>query len=189
MRVAFLVLSSYCLIAAPAIAQYRPTTGAPETFTASAQVKGAPGAAATAIQIVIERYTPAVERAALENALASGGSQAFVAAVRKASAVGYVVHGKSKFAIRYAREAPTATGRRIEVVTGDPIYFLGGGAPEPKPRDGFEVATFRMEVDEVGLGSGVMTAAARIKAAPEGGVQVEDYADEAIQLLTVRRLH
>jgi hypothetical protein len=33
-----------------------------------------------------------------------------------------------------------------------------------------------------------MAAAARLKAVPEGGVQIEDYAEEAIRLLSVRRL-
>ena len=44
-----------------------------------------------------------------------------------------------------------------------------------------------MDVDDVGLGSGVMAAAARIKSAPEGGVQIDDYAEEPIRLVTVAR--
>ena len=45
-----------------------------------------------------------------------------------------------------------------------------------------------MEVDDVGLGSGSMAAAARIKPGPDGvGVQVDDYAEEPIKLVTVSR--
>jgi hypothetical protein len=167
MCVASLVLSTVCLTAAPPVEQYRGAIGAPETFSAYAQVKAAPGAAAAMIQVVIQRYTPAAERTALENALETGGYPAFVSALRQASEVGYVEHGTSKFTIRYARETHTATGRRIEVVTDKPVFFLGGGAPEPKPRVGFEVAVLRMDVDGIGLGSG---------------------ADEPIRLVSVRRL-
>jgi hypothetical protein len=188
MRVAPLILSTVCLIAAPLVAQYRGSVGAPETFSAYAHVEGAPGAAAAIIQVVIQRYTPAAERTALEDALESGGYPAFVPALRNASEAGYIEHGTSRFTIRYARETQRGAGRRIEVVTDKPVYFLGGGAPEPKPRAGFEVAVLRMDVDGIGLGSGVMAAAARIKAVPEGGVQIEDYAEEPIRLLSVRRL-
>jgi hypothetical protein len=73
------------------------------------------------------------------------------------------------------------------VVTDTPIFFLGGDAPEPKPRAGFDVAVLRMEVDEIGLGSGVMAAAARVRPAPHGGVQIDDYGEEPIRLATVRR--
>jgi hypothetical protein len=48
---------------------------------------------------------------------------------------GRVEHGTSRFTIRYARETQTPTGRRIDVVTDKPVYFFGGGAPEPKPRE------------------------------------------------------
>jgi hypothetical protein len=187
-RVTPLILSILCLTAAPLVAQYRGSVGAPETFSAYAHVEGAPGAAAALIQVVIQRYTPAVERTGLENALESGGYPAFVPALRKASEAGYIEHGTSRFTIRYARETQRGTGRRIEVVTDKPVYFLGGGAPEPKPRAGFEVAVLRMDVDGIGFGSGVMAAAARLKAVPEGGVQIEDYAEEPIRLLSVRRL-
>jgi hypothetical protein len=187
MWVAFLVLSLFGLTVAPAVAQ-RPSAGAPETFSSQAHVRGAPGAAAAVIRVVIERYTPAAERAALEHALETGGYSVFVLALRKASAVGYIEHGTSRFTIRYARETQAALGRRIEVVTDKPVYFFGGGAPEPKPREGFEVAAVRIEVDGIGLGSGVMAAAARIEPAPEGGVQVVDYADEPIRLVSVVRL-
>jgi hypothetical protein len=190
MWVAFLVLSSFCLMVVPSVAQYRPSAGAPETFSTQAQVKGAPGSVAAVIRVVIQRYTPAAERAALEDALKTGGYPVFVLALRKASGVGYIEHGTSRFTIRYARETQIAMGRRIEVVTDKPVYFLGGGAPEPKPREGFEVAALRMDVDGIGLGSGVMAAAARIEPAPEpeGGVQVVDYADEPIRLVSVSRL-
>ena len=187
MRFASLVLSAICLTAGAPITQQRGTLGAPETFKATAQVKGTPGVAAAIIQVVIQRYTPDAERTALEGALETGGYPAFLIALRRSSDVGYVEHGTSKFTIRYARETKTGTGRTIDVVTDSPIYFVSGGAPDAKPRAGFDLAVLRMEIDQIGFGSGMMAAAARLKPSPEGGVQIEDYADEPVKLATVTR--
>lgn len=44
-----------------------------------------------------------------------------------------------------------------------------------------------MEIDDIGLGSGVMAAAARLKPAPDGGVQIDDYAEQPVKLVTVAR--
>lgn len=188
MRVPSLILSVVCLAAAPPIGQSGASLGAPETFRAQAHVRGAPGAAAAAIQIVIQRYTPDAERTALERALETGGYPAFLAALRKSSDVGYVEHGTAKFTIRYARETRIERGRRIDVVTDRPVFFVGGGAPEARPRDGFDVAVLRMEVEDFGLGSGVMAAAARLKLEADGGVQIDDYAEQPIKLMVTRKL-
>jgi hypothetical protein len=186
-RVASLVFSVVCLAAAPPIGQYRGSLGAPETFRAEAQVRGALGVAAAAIQVVIQRYTPDTERAAMERALETGGYPAFLDTLRKSSDVGYVEHATAKFTIRYARETKNERGRRIDVVTDRPVFFVGGGAPEARLRDGFDVAVLRMEVDVIGFGNGVMAAAARLKLAADGGVQIDDYAEQPIKLFAVMR--
>lgn len=187
MRVASLVLSVVCLTAAPSITQHRRSVGAPETFKAQAHVRGAPGVAAATIEVVIQRYTPDAERTAMERALETGGFPAFLATLRKSSDVGYVEHATAKITIRYAREIKIERGRRIDVVTDRPVFFVGGGAPEARPRDGFDVAALRIEVDDIGLGSGVMAAAARLKLGADGGVQIDDYAEQPIKLLPVTR--
>ena len=187
MRVVSLVLSAVCLAGAPSAPQFSATLGAPETFSAQAQVIGPLGAAAAPIKVVIQRYTPEAERTALEAVLATGGYPAFLPALRKSSDVGYVEHGTAKFTIRYARETKTDRGRRIDVVTDRPIFFVGGGAPDARPRESFDVAVLRMEVDVIGFGHGVMAAAARLKPAPDGGVQIDDYAEQPIKLVAVTR--
>ena len=162
--------------------------GAPETFTANAQVQGGnTGAAAATIQVHIQRYTPEFDRTSVETALKTGGFRSFVAALRKAPEVGSVTVGDQKFPIRWAREQPSAKGRTIVAVTSEPMFFVGGGRVDAKPREGFEVGLIQLQVDDVGLGTGTMAAAARIKPGGETGVQVEDYADKPIKLVTVVR--
>jgi hypothetical protein len=179
------VLLILAIVSGTARAQQR---GAPETFTANLHVTGATGGAAAAtIQIDIRRYTPEAERTAVETALKTGGYAAFVAALRKAPEVGTVSSGDQKWSIRWAREQPSAQGRRIVVVTDQPIFFVGGGRVDAKPRTGFDVALIEIQIDEVGLGSGTMAAAARVRPGGDAGVQVDDYADKPIKLVTVVR--
>jgi hypothetical protein len=163
--------------------------GAPEGFTANIEAKGAVGGAAVAtIQIDITRYTPEADRTAVENALKTGGYPEFLTALRKAPEVGSVSFGEKKWTIRWARERQSGQyARSIVVVTDQPMFFVGGGAADAKPRAGYEVAVIQIDVDNVGLGKGTMTAAARLKPGGENGVQVDDYAEKPIRLVTVTR--
>ena len=81
-------------------------------------------------------------------------------------------------------------GRRIVVVTDQPIHFVGGGAINAKPRAGYDVAVIEMRVDDAGLGTGSMAAAAKVKPGGETGVVIDDYAAQPISLTkVVRKLH
>ena len=185
----FVTLALLAGITMPGMAQApRRNVGAPETFSANAtSAKPGAGAIAATVQVHIERYTPDHDRTVVETALKSGGYAAFVAALRKAPEVGYVQLGDQKTPIRWARQTDHAKGRTIVVVTDKPVFFVGGGAANAKPREGYDVAVIEMTVDDVGLGSGRMAAAAKVKPGGEAGVQIEDYADAPIKLTTVTR--
>ena len=185
----FVTLALLAGITVPGMAQApRRNVGAPETFSANAAAaKPGSGAIAATVQVHIERYTPDADRTAVETALKGGGFAAFVAALRKAPEVGYVQLGDQKTSIRWARQTDNAKGRTIVVVTDKPVFFVGGGAANAKPREGYDVAVIEMTVDDVGLGTGRMAAAAKVKPGGEAGVQIEDYADAPVKLTTVTR--
>ena len=169
-------------------AQRRQAQTAPETFSSPMQARTDLAASAATLQIQVDRSTSEVNRKAITEALTGGGYPAFVQALRKAPAVGHLAIGEQRFPVRFAREQPTAKGGRdISLVTEAPVYFLGGGRADAKPRAGFEVAIVRLSVDEFGLGSGTMAAAAKVKLDGQGGVVVEDYAEEPIKLTFVHR--
>jgi hypothetical protein len=161
---------------------------APESFTANAHATGEKSGAATAvIRVEVQRYTPDADRTAVETALKSGGYPAFLTALRKAPQVGSVVVNDEKTPIRWARERKTAKGRTLAFVTDKPVFFVGGGRVDAKPREGYEVAVIELQVDDIGLGTGSMAAAARVRPGGETGVQIDDYADKPIKLMTVTR--
>ena len=188
MRALFLLAAAAVMLSLPGVAAQAPGDGAaPETFSATAQFKTAAGAISAPIHVHIRRYTPEFDRTSVERALKSGGYPAFLIALRKAPEVGTVAVGNQKVPIRWAREQKTAAGRTIVAVTEKPVFFVGGGAPDPKPRAGYEVAVLQLQVDDRGAGAGTMAAAARVKPGGDAGVQIDDFADAPIALEKVTR--
>jgi hypothetical protein len=165
-----------------------PTTGAPETFSATAQAKTASAAVAGTLDVRINRYTPDFDRKTVEEALRLGGYPRFVTALRNAPEVGQLVlAGGQPYAIRYARERVEAGGRTIVLVTDRPVFFVGSGQAGAKPKAGYEVAVIRIQMDGKGQGRGTMAAAARVRPDGDGGVLLDDYAEEPIALANVTR--
>jgi hypothetical protein len=166
----------------------RPTTGAPEIFNATATAKNASGAISGALEVRVTRYTPDFDRKTVEEALRLGGYPRFVTTLRNAPDVGQLVLGGGQpYTIRYARETVAADGRTIVLVTDRPVYFVGSGRADPKPRAGFEVAVVQIQVDGTGRASGTMAGAARVRPKGDGGVLLDDYADQPIALTNITR--
>ena len=166
----------------------RPANSAPEVLTATAQAKNASGAISGRLEVRITRYTPEFDRKAVEEALRLGGYPQFLTTLRNSPQVGHLTLGDSqKFAIRYARETVESGGRTILVVTDKPVYFVGGGRSSPKARAGYEVAMVRIQLDAAGQGKGTMAGAARVRPDGQGGVLLDDHADEPITLTAIMR--
>jgi len=161
---------------------------APETFVAKAESRAdATAVAAAPLTIQVDRYTKDADRTAMEEALRTGGYPGFLTKLRNAPAVGYVETANRKFTIRWARQVPDGEGRTISIVTDAPIYFVGGGRPDAKPREGYELAVLQLKMDSSGIGDGTMAAAARVKPGGTTGVTIDQYADQPIKLVSVRR--
>jgi hypothetical protein len=160
---------------------------APETFKANGQITGAAGGAATAMTIAIDKYTSDADHQKLADTLKSGGQAAFLAALKKSPAIGKLTIGARSFTIRWARSVPSGDHRRVAAVTDAPIFFAGAGAVDAKPTAGYELGVFEFTIDSVGLGTGTMAPAAKVKAGGETGVEIEDYSGKRVELMTVTR--
>ena len=126
------------------------------------------GAAASEIAMQVDRYSAEADRDAVANALKHGGYPAFLTALRQAPPVGKVTVAGQTVDIRWAREQVLPNSRSIVLITDKPVFFVGGGATNAKPRAGYEVAVMEFTIDNSGLGvKGTMAAAARSsRAAP-----------------------
>lgn len=184
-----LLIAALALAGPVLLAQSQPAKSpAPESFRANGQVTGAAGGVAAAILIRIDRYPADADRDAMASVLQERGFAPFVETLQKAPQIGLLTVGERTFPIRWARTlADGRDHRRITVVTDQPVYFAGAGAVDAPSTAGFELALLDFTVDSVGLGSGTMAPAARVKPGGSTGVEVEDYGGKRITLVTVTR--
>jgi hypothetical protein len=180
---------THLLLGPLAASQAAAIASAPETFSGSAEVKTEAASATAKFEVQINRYTPDFDRTAVETGLKQGGYRGFLAALRRAPVVGYVVLGRQdKVPIRWARQQTTAKGRSIVAITEKPVFYLGAGRAEPVPRENFQVALIEIQIDDKGTGAGTMAAAARVKLGADAGtIVIDDYAEEPIKLTAITR--
>jgi hypothetical protein len=181
-------LLAVLLSAAPGLTHAQQQLGkAPETFIANAQAGSQVAGASAMLTIQINRYTDERDVKTMLEELRLGGYPRLLPVLRKMPDVGHVEMAGRKVTVRWARQIATDKGRHISVVGDSPLLFLGGAAVDAKPRAGYELTVVLFDVDSVGLGSGTMAAAARIRPGGESGVQLDDYAEQPIKLATVRK--
>jgi hypothetical protein len=155
----------------------------PRVLLANGEVSAPAGAATVTITFRIERLMSDLDFKAVTNGLKFGGYPGAFAALRKLPEIGYVQVGDRRTVLKYAH--PRADGKPgLVLVTDRPIFFVGGGAPDAKAKDGYELGVIELEVDAQGNGRGTMAAAARVKPGPDGGVILDDYATAPIRLTT-----
>jgi hypothetical protein len=159
-----------------------------ETYTATASIKTAGGAAATApVTIVVDRKMPQAETDKFLAAFKSGGAAALRQALDGVAPTGTVrVAGGSPTPTRLTLERPTDKGRLLTIVADQPILQLGAGVAGAKPREGYDFAIIDLVVDAAGAGSGTFAPAAKVTV-KEGVFVVEDYSGEILKLTGVSR--
>jgi hypothetical protein len=160
-----------------------------ERYTATASVKTAGAAAASApVTIIVSRKMSQGEADKLTAAFTTGG----VPALRKAL-VGVPVTGSIQLGgaqptpTRLTLERLTDKGRLLTIVTDQPILFMGAGLPDAKAKAGYDFGILDMEVNEAGTGSGSLAPAAKVTV-KQGAFVVEDYAAELVRLTDVKKV-
>jgi hypothetical protein len=161
-------------------------TSAPKTYTATASVKTAGGAALTApVTITISRWTTDAERTAAHEALKKG-DVALKAALAAMKPTGTIQVGGKSTPLHYARTLSTGAGTLVTVLAAQPIAFLGAGMPENKPKAGYLFSFATFEVDGAGKGAaGDLAPAAKLKLGPGDAVVVDDYGIDAVRLTAI----
>ena len=153
------------------------------TYTATANVKTAAGASVTApVTVTVTRWTTDAERTKVLDALKAGGS-ALKTTLEAMPSAGTIEVGGRKTTLRFARILNTGGGKLVTLVASEPIFYLGAGAPEAKPKAGYDFAFATFEVDAAGKGTaGDLAPAAKLKVGQNDAVVVDDYGAEAVRL-------
>jgi hypothetical protein len=161
----------------------------PEVYSATAELKTIGGVAlSTPVTISIDKWTSDADRDTAKGALAAGGTAALQKAVGAMPAIGYLQVGKVRTPIHFARALPVGDGKVVTVATAKPVFHIGAGAANAKPKAGYDVAMVIFEVNAAGAGdAGDFAPAAKVKFDDKSGLQIEDYGVEAIRLMRITR--
>ena len=177
-RVIILALAVTGLVVATgpmhAAAQY------PLSLTLDAQMKAGETTVTSKITIQVDRAMETVRRTRVTDALKFGGYQNFLNALRAVPAVGSIRTQSTKVDVRYTREDEDGTSTRLLLVADQPLTFLSSNPTKGKV--GFELTLVDLTIDAKGGITGKMAAAARVRPAPDGGVLLDTYADQLIDL-------
>ena len=162
---------------------------AAEVFSATAAVKAASGAAATApVTVTVDRKMSQAEADKLVAAFKAGGAAALRKALVGVKPTGNVKIGNGAATpTRFTLERATSGGRLLTILTDKPVLFVGASLPGAKPKEGYDFAVIDLEVDAKGNGSGTIAPAAKITMNKSGAFVVEDYGAELVRLTGVKK--
>jgi hypothetical protein len=189
MTVTYRTMSATVLAGALLMTPTSPTgQAAAEMFTATAAVKGAGGASATApVTITIDRKMSQSEADSLVAAFKTGGAPALRKELAGAKPTGTVRIGAGSPApTRFTLERATGEGRLLTILSDQPMLFLGAGMPGAKPKEGYDFAVLDLVIDGKGNGSGTLAPAAKIRLNQDAFV-VEDYGIEVVRLTDIKK--
>jgi len=161
--------------------------GSPETFTAKAVVKSPQASASSAVTIQIDRFVSDADRDRLMTVFKANDDHAAREALTKMADIGFIDVAGKRSAIKYAYARPSGGGRLITVVTASPLLFLGGAAPDAKPREGFNHAIALLMVDAADSGEGELAPAARVRVDANGAIVTKDYGPEVVRLTSISK--
>jgi len=159
-----------------------------ETFSAKASVKSPAGTAAVPVTIRIDRFVSDADRDRILAVVKGNDPAATQRALESAADIGYIEVATRRTPIKYAYARATGEGRLLTVVTARPVAFVGGAAPDAKPKAGFELALALLILDGQGRGDGEIAPAARVKTDTSGALVTDDYAHETVRLTGIARV-
>jgi hypothetical protein len=147
-------------------------------------VKRANGTEAAAkLTVTIRTLATNAQRDALIAAVKQGGTAARDLLV-KGQDVGSVQIGDRTTPVKYAYARSVGAGRLITVVTAEPIYFVGGGLPEAKPKAGYDLGLVLLDLSST-PGHGEAAPAAKVKVDAQNAIVTEDYGADVVRLSNV----
>jgi hypothetical protein len=172
---------------APATKAQAPTAKDPLRFRAVLQTQGQDAGAQGVVQIVIERWSTAVEREQLvalasQSTDKSHGQDKLLKALEKVTPrVGFIRTPNSPgWDLRYAYDFPQTDGsRRIVIATDKPVSFGAAVAGAESLDYPFTLIEMRMGANDKGEGRMLARSAISTK---DGKLQLENYGNEPIKL-------
>jgi len=187
-QIAICTLLSFAALVSIAAATSIQTGGA-ETFSATAAIKTASGAQATApVTITVTRKMSQAEADKMTSAFAAGGVAALRKALTGVQPTGTIQIGTGKAtSTSLTLERPSDRGRLLTIVSTTPLMFIGAGLPDAKPQQGFDFGIVDLMIAGDGTGSGTMSPAAKVTV-KQGVFVTDEYSGELVRLTNVKKV-
>jgi len=157
------------------------------TFTATATAKSAAKSASVPVQIRIDRFVGDADREKVLAAIKADDAQGTLRLLQAMNDIGFISVGEKRTPIKYAYARPTGGGRMITVVTAQPIHFVGGAAPDAKPKQGYDLALALLVLDGSDRGDGELAPAVKVKVDANGAIVTDDYGSEVVRLTGIKK--
>ena len=158
-----------------------------ERFTATASVKSPKASASAPVAFQIDRFVTDADRDRIKAVVEKHDNHATHAALAKMADVGFIELAGRRTPIKYAYARPTGDGRLITLLTAAPILYLGGAAPDAKPKKGFDLALALLILDGHDSGEGELAPAVKLKTDAAGAIVTEDYGREVVRLTGIAK--
>jgi hypothetical protein len=172
---------------ASSVQSSRPLDNGPMHLTAFAVNMNAtrPGAAATTVDIVVDRFSTDSERDRLREAFKAREQDGLLEALQKLPAVGYLTTpGSLRYDVHFARQRPLPEGgRRIFLLTDRRITAWEAMAGARTLDYPFTLIQLQLDRNDTGVGK--MNIAAKITGSEDTVVEIEDFAAQPVQLNNV----
>jgi hypothetical protein len=160
---------------------------AQETFTATASVKSPKAAASAPVTIRVDRFVSDADRDRIMAVVKKNDVAATRSALASLPDIGYIELAQKRTPVKYAYARSTGGGRLITVITAQPILYLGGAAPDAKPKEGFDLALALLILDAADKGDGELAPAAKVKMNDAGAIVTDEYGSEVVRLVGISK--
>ena len=155
---------------------------AADVYKGTAKFKDATGQPATAsVTISIDEPTPESERTALV-AAAKADPKAAKKMLAEHKPIGYIEARDVRVPIKYAYVYPAGDGELINVISDEPLGFIGGDKKSAKSKEGFDLTYASLQMNTAGRGRGELAPACKVKWMPSGAPAVDDYGKQVVWL-------
>jgi hypothetical protein len=152
----------------------------PLNVTLEAVAKSATASVTSSVSVAVDRVMEELPRTRAADGLKYNGYQGFMNVLRTLPPLGAIALSGRKVDIRYAHDQPHEKGRRLVLVSDQPLFFLTGDPG--KRRTGYELTIVELVVDEQGGIVGTMAGAARVKPGADGVPVLDDFAEAPVRL-------
>jgi hypothetical protein len=158
------------------------------TFKGTATVKSPAKSASVPITIRIDRFLSDADREKVVALVKKNDGSATQKLLHDMPDIGYISLGEKRTPIKYAYSRSTGDGRLVTVVTAQPILFLGGGAPDAKPKAGFNLALALLVLNAQDKGDGEIALAVKLKTDNAGAIVTDEYGTEVVRLAQIAKV-